>query len=264
MKKTMENPQTLSRGLPYFLLFSIYAIVNTYLPIMLRTLGFSASNIGLLLGIIEIAGVCVPLFIIPQLDKTGRYGSMMCIFGLDIAFLLLPMLRFHSFFITAICLGIFAVGFKGLVPVLDGFTTKALGTHGGHYGKIRALGSVGFVGINLFLQLYPFISGKKPDSVILGVSVIAFLFVITLRQVPDLYNSAYPRTGEDSFKELLPEKLKEKELNGDKSTKAEPAVAFPVLFWECLLLILLAFLGLVPCQRFFSLYVKEYVQIEAW
>ena len=263
MEKTIENPQTLRRGLPYFLLFSIYAIINTYLPIMLRSLGFSASDIGILLGIIEIAGVCVPLFIIPQLDKTGRYGLMMCIFGLDIAFLLLPMLRFHSFIITAVCLGIFAVGFKGLVPVLDGFTTKALGTHSTQYGKIRALGSVGFVGINVFLQLHPLISGKKPVSVILGISTVALLFVITLRQVPDLYHSAALRTEEEALKKMFQKNISKQEVSESTLVNAKSTVAFPVLFWECLLLILLAFLGLVPCQRFFSLYVEEYVKREA-
>ena len=263
MEKTIEKPQTLSRGLPYFLMFSIYAIINTYLPIMLRSLGFSASDIGILLGIIEIAGVCVPLFIIPQLDKTGRYGLMMCLFGLDIALLLLPMLRFHSFIVTAVCLGIFAVGFKGLVPVLDGFTTKALGTHSTHYGKIRALGSVGFVGVNMFLQLHPLISGKRPVSVILGISTVALLFVITLRQVPDLYHSARPRTEEDVLRKPLQKNISRQAVSGNTSMNTESATAFPVLFWECLLLILLAFLGLVPCQRFFSLYVEEYVKREA-
>ena len=187
MEKSIEQPLILRRGVPYFLLFSIYAIINAYLPIMLRTLGFSTAQIGILLGIIEIVGVCAPFFITRQLDKTGRYGLVMCIFGFDIALLLLPLLRFHSFFVTAVCLGIFAVGFKGMVPVLDGFTTKALGQHDAQYGKIRALGSVGFVSMNLFLQMHPFISGKNPVSMILTVSVGALMFVIMLRWVPDLY-----------------------------------------------------------------------------
>mgnify|MGYP002740656595 FL=1 len=106
MEKAITRPLIVRRGMPYFLLFSIYAIVNTYLPIMLRTLGFSTAQIGILLGVIEIAGVCAPFFITRRLDKTGRYGLVMCIFGFDIALLLLPLLHSHSFFVTAICLGI--------------------------------------------------------------------------------------------------------------------------------------------------------------
>ena len=284
MEKAITQPLILRRGAPYFLLFSIYAVVNTYLPIMLRTLGFSTAQIGILLGIIEIAGVCAPFFITCQLDKTGRYGLVMCIFGFDIALLLLPLLRFHSFFVTAICLGIFAVGFKGMVPILDGFTTKALGRHNAQYGKIRALGSVGFVGMNLFLQLHPLISGKRPLSIILSVSTGALLFVAMLRWVPDLYDSLYIQAdkkndagipagwdavlpdGEESLAvELLPKnliRLNTQETVTPTGQRTAPVV-FSKLFWEYLLLIFLAFLGLVPCQRFFSLYVEEYVKIEA-
>ncbi|MGI5089105.1 MFS transporter [Treponema vincentii] len=260
MEKSMEQPLILRRGVPYFLLFSLYAIINTYLPIMLRTLGFSTAQIGILLGIIEIVGVCAPFFITRQLDKTGRYGLIMCIFGFDIALLLLPILRFHSFFVTALCLGIFAVGFKGMVPVLDGFTTKALGQHNAQYGKIRALGSVGFVGMNLFLQLHPSISGKNPVSMILAVSIVALMFVVTLRWVPDLYASLLVETGTP----MKTEEATLKESTEGQSVKEKVAfAAFPKLFWECLLLIFLAFLGLVPCQRFFSLYVEEYIKVEA-
>lgn len=255
MEKSITQSLILRRGVPYFLLFSIYAIINTYLPIMLRTLGFSTAQIGILLGVIEIAGVCAPFFITRQLDKTGRYGLAMCIFGFDIALLLAPLLRFHSFFVTAICLGIFAVGFKGMVPVLDGFTTKALGRHDAQYGKIRALGSVGFVTVNLLLQLHPLISGKKPVSIILSVSVGALLFVVLLPSVPDLYGLA----GVSAGKKFDTETDNEKKSVGARALSA----AFPKLFWECLLLIFLAFLGLVPSQRFFSLYVEDYINMEA-
>ena len=230
MEKSMEQPLILRRGVPYFLLFSLYAIINTYLPIMLRTLGFSTAQIGILLGIIEIVGVCAPFFITRQLDKTGRYGLIMCIFGFDIALLLLPILRFHSFFVTALCLGIFAVGFKGMVPVLDGFTTKPLGQHNAQYGKIRALGSVGFVGMNLFLQLHPSISGKNPVSMILAVSIVALMFVVTLRWVPDLYASLLVETGTP----MKTEEATLKESTEGQSVKEKVAfAAFPKLFWEC-------------------------------
>ena len=249
MEKLTRQPQIVQRGFPYFLLFTIYAVITAYLPITLKAIGFSTAQVGILLGIIEIVGVCAPFFVMQWLDKTGRYGFMMCIFGVDMALLLLPLLRFHSFFVTGVCLGIFAIGFKGMVPVLDGFTTKALGQYHNQYGKIRALGSVGFVGMNLFLQLHPLISGKNPLSIIMSVSAGALLFVITLRWVPDLYDFGLVQTDEKS--------------NAGVYDRLDLLTAFPQVFWECLLLIFFAFLGLVPCQRFFSLYVEEYIKVEA-
>lgn len=249
MEKLTRQPQIVQRGFPYFLLFTIYAVITAYLPITLKAIGFSTAQVGILLGIIEIVGVCAPFFVMQWLDKTGRYGFMMCIFGVDMALLLLPLLRFHSFFVTGVCLGIFAVGFKGMVPVLDGFTTKALDQHNDQYGKIRALGSAGFVGMNLFLQLHPLISGKNPLSIIMSVSAGALLFVITLRWVPDLYDFGLVQTDEKS--------------NAGVYDRLDLLTAFPQVFWEYLSLIFLAFLGLVPCQRFFSLYVEEYIKVEA-
>jgi MFS_1, major facilitator family len=249
MEKLTRQPQIVQRGFPYFLLFTIYAVITAYLPITLKAIGFSTAQVGILLGIIEIVGVCAPFLVMQWLDKTGRYGFMMCIFGVDMALLLLPLLRFHSFFVTGVCLGIFAVGFKGMVPVLDGFTTKALGQYHNQYGKIRALGSAGFVGMNLFLQLHPLISGKNPLSIIMSVSAGALLFVITLRWVPDLYDFGLVQTDEKS--------------NAGVYDRLDLLTVFPQVFWEYLSLIFLAFLGLVPCQRFFSLYVEEYIKVEA-
>lgn len=260
MEKLTRQPQIVQRGFPYFLLFTIYAVITAYLPITLKAIGFSTAQVGILLGIIEIVGVCAPFLVMQWLDKTGRYGFMMCIFGVDMALLLLPLLRFHSFFVTGVCLGIFAVGFKGMVPVLDGFTTKALDQHNDQYGKIRALGSAGFVGMNLFLQLHPLISGKNPLSIIMSVSAGALLFVITLRWVPDLYDFGLV-SAEESLKTIEPAL---KHSTEEKSPKPEVSfAAFPQVFWEYLLLIFFAFLGLVPCQRFFSLYVEEYIKVEA-
>lgn len=251
----------LKRGLPYFLLFAIYAIVNSYLPLTLRALRFSASDIGILLGVMEVVGSLIPFLITPQLDKTGRYGMVMVLFGIDVALLLLPIYRFHSFFITAVCLALFSVGYKGFVPVLDGFTAKALGSQDTQYGKIRALGSVGFVCLNLFLQFAPFISGKHPLSVLLTISCTALLLTVTLPLTPDLHRIEPAAQ--------LSQKPAQKRLCAGTSGAAEyaeeelEAVSFPRPFWEILLLVFLGFLGLVPSQRFFSLYVEEYVKIEA-
>ena len=259
----------LRRGLPYFLLFAIYAIVNSYLPLTLRALSFSASDIGILLGVMEVVGSLVPFFITPHLDKTGRYDRVMILLGIDITLLLLPVYRFHSFFITAICLALFSVGYKGFVPVLDGFTAKALGVNRSQYGKIRALGSVGFVCLNLFLQFTPFISGKHPLSVILTISCTALLLVVTLPFTPDLHRSVQTASLEHTSRgENIADESNTSEVL-DISRAAEyveeevKAVSFPRPFWESLLLIFLGFLGLVPSQRFFSLYVEEYVKIEA-
>ena len=113
----------------------------------------------------------------------------------------------------------------------------------------------------------------------MSVAIGALLFVLTLRWVPDLYgpiftltntqNTAGVQLGQQSEAvdeqeplavEILPEDLAQPKKQ-DKPVGQ--TAAFSRLFWECLLLIFLVFLGLVPRQRFFSLYVEEYIKVEA-
>ena len=112
----------------------------------------------------------------------------------------------------------------------------------------------------------------------------ALLFVAMLRWVPDLYDSLYIQADKKNdagipagWDAVLPDgeeplavepfpknliRLNTQEAVTPTGQRTAPVV-FSKLFWEYLLLIFLAFLGLVPCQRFFSLYVEEYVKIEA-
>ncbi|MGP1576435.1 MAG: MFS transporter [Treponema sp.] len=235
------------RSLPYFLFFSIYGVINTYFPIALRSLGFSNAEVGILLGIIEAAGFTIPFLITPALDKSGKYGIVMLLLGLDMTLFLYPLLWKPVLITAGITLAVFAIGLKGLVPILDGFTAKVLGQNNSAYGKIRAAGSMGFVCTSLFLQITPFISSKDSIAVIIAVSVIAGLFTISLVAMPDIFNIPLLRMHEHT------------NIRDEKEHNA----AFPRIFWFALLLMFLAFMGLAPCQRFFSLYVEEYLHLNA-
>ena len=235
------------RSIPYFLFFSIYGVINTYFPIALRSLGFSNAEVGILLGIIEAAGFTIPFLITPALDKSGKYGIVMLLLGLDMVLFLYPLLWMPVMIAAGITLAVFAIGLKGLVPILDGFTAKVLGQNNSEYGKIRAAGSMGFVCTSLFLQLTPFISSKDSTAVIVAVSVIAGFFTLSLLAMPDIFNIPLLRMPDRS----------------DSADSHTAESSFPRVFWFALLLMFLAFMGLAPCQRFFSLYVEEYLHINA-
>lgn len=84
-------------SIAYFLLFSVYAPVNAYLPVLLKSIEFGTADVGVLLGIFESAGVILPLFLSAAVDKNGRYGITMLVLGLVMAFSLLPLP--HSFYV---------------------------------------------------------------------------------------------------------------------------------------------------------------------
>ncbi|HPO03470.1 MAG TPA: MFS transporter, partial [Treponemataceae bacterium] len=72
-------------GLPLFLLFSVYGVVNAYLPILLFRLGYTATMIGFLQGLFEAAGLVFPIFISSRVDRKGNYGQVMILLGLLMA-----------------------------------------------------------------------------------------------------------------------------------------------------------------------------------
>ncbi len=79
-------------GVNYFLLFAVYGIVNTYLPVLLKSIGYGTGEVGILLGIFETAGVILPLFLSTAVDKNGKYGAVMIGLGVIMSVALLPFL----------------------------------------------------------------------------------------------------------------------------------------------------------------------------
>ena len=172
-------------SIAYFLLFSVYAPVNAYLPVLLKSIGFGTADIGVLLGIFESAGVILPLFLSAAVDKNERYGITMLVLGLVMAFSLLPLTLFHSFAATAFFLCAFALGIRGLIPISDAFTTKSLGNNTKNYGRIRAVGSAGFVCTALILQFTPIVNADNIRSIVYGIGVLGLLYTASLFFVPN-------------------------------------------------------------------------------
>jgi PPP family 3-phenylpropionic acid transporter len=56
----------------FFFMYSIYAIVNPFLQVMLRNMGYSYEVVGVLLSLFEIAGIVGPLLVARQVDKRGN------------------------------------------------------------------------------------------------------------------------------------------------------------------------------------------------
>ena len=101
---------------PSFFLFTVYACVNVWLPLFLRNMGYSVTDIGLLLSIFEIFGVTLPFFTGNIPVKNGRYGLFLCISGAILALVPFALFSVHIFAVTALCLGIYAASVRGLFP----------------------------------------------------------------------------------------------------------------------------------------------------
>ena len=234
--------------IPYVLLSAVYGVINTYLPIVLAVRQFSKGEIGILLAIIEITGLTIPFFITAKLDKNGRYGLTMILLGFSMGIAIGALLWFRSFWVTALCLGVFAIGSKGLVPILDSFTAKILRNDPKKYGAIRAFGSAGFVCMAIFLQFFPPVQGHNISRFIALATALSCLFAVSVLRLPSIFNTSV---------------LKAAHPHPATTAADEKALLFSKPFITLLLLVFFAWLGLVPSQRFFSLYVEEYIHSHA-
>lgn len=255
----------MSMGIPLFLIFGTYGVVNTYLPILLHDLGYGPTMIGVLQGLFEGAGLLFPVFISSKVDRKGNYGLVLILLAVMMVLVLPPLVAFPSFWVTAAALMVFAVGFKGTVPVVDAFVSRSLGPKATNYGKVRVLGTVGFVCITLLFQFTRLIDPASPKSIALWMGIPTALLAVSVFFIPGLLRSRQPSAlagngtqGAEVAQVSSPAPLVERHRLPFLDRGFSPS------FWIGISLFFLGFLGMTPSQRFFSLYVQEYLGLRSY
>ena len=237
-------------ALPIFFLFAIYGVVAVYLPIILTGMGYTATQVGFLLGIFEGAGVILPLIVSPVIEKKGRYGLFLIFMGLLMVAIPLPMVRFLGFGATALFLSLYSFGYKGAVPLSDSLAQRFLGERRNDYGKVRVAGSIGYVVMTLLLQY--FVPAGTASQYMVWMVASAGLFVVFLFFVPGILSSHEKKSlqSESDVAEVVPQK---------KESFPQILSQFPPVFWMGILLLFLGFFGLTPATKMFALYTTEFL-----
>ncbi len=235
-----------------FVLFSIYGVISSYLPLIIRALGFSATATGFLMAVFEFAGLIIPLVLSPLVEKTGRYGFFLLIFALLMAVVPFPLVSSTNFLVTALLLAVFSVGYKGSVPVSDTLTNIMLGDRTERYGMVRVMGSIGFVVTNLAMQFFFNLEEQGTKVLAWWIIVPSVVYAVTIFLAPGALKS-YPSlpAGKDKTEKGVTEK--EKAEKPDRNILKE----FPPVYWAGIALIFMGFFAFVPVQKFFSMYVTE-------
>lgn len=249
-------------ALPLFFLFAIYGVVAVYLPVVLTGMGYTATQVGFLLGIFEGAGVVLPLIISPAIERSGKYGLPLVFMGLLMVAIPLPMVKFLGFGATAVFLSLYSLGYKGAVPLSDSLTNKVLGDRCNDYGKVRVAGSVGYVIMTLLLQ--KFVPAGTAGQYMIGMVLAAGLFTLSLFLVPGIFSSYEKKSLviAPSSSEVSPADLQNTAAS-KKETLRELVAEFPPAFWLGLLLLFLGFFGLTPATKMFALYMTEFLHSDA-
>ncbi|MDA3832954.1 MAG: MFS transporter, partial [Spirochaetales bacterium] len=121
----------------FFFVYSIFAIVNPYLQVLLRNSGYSYEAVGVLLGIFEVAGIVGPLVVGRLVVKTGRLKDTVLIATAATALGLILLVPSGPVWLTVLALGITAFFFRALVPLVDTVATNRFNGDAQKYSHVR-------------------------------------------------------------------------------------------------------------------------------
>jgi len=233
-------------ALPDFIFFLITAVVNVYLPLFLQMMGYTATQIGLLLGFFNAVGIVVPLLVTPLVSKSKHLALLLALLGIAMAVSAFPLFHLHVFVLTAIFLSLFSVFYKIAMPVCDSMINEALGTRRDLYGRVRVFGSTSFVIMSLVMQYSIGLRQCSTIEMSLWTAIPPLLFAIAVMLVALFAGLGVPSANEAS---CTVQEKPEPFLQTIKSFGAE--------YYLILFVIFMQYLGMVPSNSFFSLYVQN-------
>ncbi len=220
----------------YFLLFISFGILTPYLQLFLKARGFSPSRIGLLLGILELAGIAGPILVSRLADSRTAYRALLAASIVVAVIAFIPLQLTTLLPLAAFCMAIMGFSYRSSSPLLDSAVSRVLPDPRRQYGLFRVAGSIGFIAISLVLQFGGAVSGDSPVSILVAFSASAFLAAgaaALLPAVPKIEPSAHPAA-----------------LGRDVS-------AFDLRFWAVIAVVFLGRFGMGAYYSFFSLYLRD-------
>jgi PPP family 3-phenylpropionic acid transporter len=220
----------------YVLLFASYAILTPYLQLFLKARGLPVFQIGLLLGILELAGIGGPIILGHLADRRSAYRFILSA-GLIISVLaFIPLQLTTALPVFLVCIAVMGFFYRAGVPLLDSMVGRILSDPARQYGRLRVAGSVSFTVVALVLQLTGAISGDSPLSILVSFSAATALAALAVWLIPT-------RRAEQSREAA--------------AGSREEGDGIDARFWTVIGVIFLGRFGLGAYYSFFSLYLHD-------
>ncbi|MCL1815277.1 MAG: MFS transporter [Treponema sp.] len=162
---------------------AIYAVITPFLSILLRDLGYSIFQVGILLVIFEAAGIAGPFLFGRWADRKGNYRLLLAVSCILSALASLPLALLVHPVLSAMLLALLAFGFRSNTSLLDAATTIQIGETG-NYGKIRVWGSISFVVVTLFLQWTPILKPNSAGNIALWITLVSIVTIVPILMLP--------------------------------------------------------------------------------
>ncbi|MDR1149840.1 MAG: MFS transporter [Spirochaetaceae bacterium] len=173
-------------ALAFIGVFLIYGVLSPYLVILIRDYGFNHSVLGILLALCEAMAIASPFIMSFFADRSRRYRPVILISLVLSLFCGIILFFSKKLLICAIVLPVLAFSYRAIQPLLDAISTIKFGKKG-NYGKYRAIGSLSFFLVVIFLQLTPFFTPNTAPNIAFWVTISSFLSIILIMAVPASY-----------------------------------------------------------------------------
>ncbi|MDR1363043.1 MAG: MFS transporter, partial [Spirochaetaceae bacterium] len=243
--------------------FLVYGVLTPYLVILIRDYGFSHSALGILLALCEAMAIISPFVMSFFADRFRRYRPVIIVSLVMSLFCGITLFLSRKLLLCAIVLPVLAFSYRAIQPLLDAISTIKLGKEG-NYGKYRAIGSLTFFLVVVFLQLTPFFAPKTAVNISFWVAACGALSIILIMLIPASYF-----INDDGRPAAAPPALR----RADSGSRPQSSGAvqrysainhlWSPLFITGFLIIFFNRLAMSPINSFLSLYVVEYLKWDA-
>lgn len=157
----------------YFAFFAVVGIMLPFFPAFMGSLGFSATQVGVLMAINPAVALWAPPLWGQWADRSRRHARVLAIVLTGCAVAFAPMTRVDTFEGMFLCLLVYAVFSSSVTTLLDTLALAHAARSGTPYARLRLAGSLGFVASASVAGFALVTVGRNIVAWALGLMVVA-------------------------------------------------------------------------------------------
>jgi len=129
----------------YFLYFATVGITLPFFPPYFKSLGFSATEVGVLLALSPLLTLVSPPLFGHLADRTGRADRVLALVAFGALAGFAPLLGARSYGAVFLCFAVSSFFVSSTTSLADSLALRRVASAGGSYAHLRVFGSLGFV-----------------------------------------------------------------------------------------------------------------------
>jgi MFS transporter, PPP family, 3-phenylpropionic acid transporter len=187
----------------YFLWFCSVGIGLPFMAAVLKTCGYTESQIGLLLAVSPACALVFPPLWGQLGDRTARHGRVLAALATGTALGTLGLYFAPSFFPALVAAAFGALFGSSISTLSDALAVQAATEAGGSFSRVRVFGSMGFIAAAVIFGLLVKDVPRSTLLVICSLQIVAALYAWTVlsRLKTDVHHG--PSAGFEGMRQLL-------------------------------------------------------------